>query len=67
MISGTLKSGAKGTPVMNGRLNGEQISFTVGGDRYTGRVNGSAMAGTVKSGGSSGKWSATRAGKVAGK
>ena len=67
MISGTLKSGAKGTPVMNGRLNGEQISFTIGGDRYTGRVNGSAMAGTVKSGGSSGKWSATRAGKVAGK
>jgi len=67
MISGTLKSGAKGTPVMNGRLNGEQISFTIGGDRYTGRVNGGAMAGTVKSGGSSGKWSATRAGKVAGK
>ena len=67
MISGTLKSGANGVPLKNGRLNGEQISFTVGADQYTGRVNGNTMAGTVKSGAKSGKWSATRDGKVAGK
>ena len=66
MISGTLKSGVNGMPVMNGRLNGERISFTIGGDHYTGRVNGNTMAGAVKSGASSGKWNATRTGKMAG-
>jgi len=67
MISGTLKSGVNGMPVMNGRLNGERISFTIGADHYTGRVIGNTMAGAVKSGASSGKWSATRTGKMAGK
>ena len=67
MISGTLKSGGNGVVLKNGRLNGTQISFTIGADQYTGRVNGNTMAGTVKSGAKSGKWSATRDGKVAGK
>lgn len=67
MISGTLKSGAAGTAIMNGRLSGERIRFTVGGDQYAGRVNGNTMAGTVKSGASSGKWSAIRTGPMAGK
>ena len=53
------------TPITNGRLNGDQISFTAGGAQYTGRVNGNAIEGTVKSGGSNSKWSATRAGKPA--
>jgi len=66
MISGTLKSGVNGMPVMNGRLNGERISFTIGADHYTGRVIGNTMAGAVKSGASSGKWNATRTGKMAG-
>ncbi len=66
-VSGTLKSGSNGVPLKNGRLNGEQISFTIGADQYTGRVNGNTMAGTVKSGTKNGKWSATRDGKVAGK
>ena len=57
MVSGTLKSGNVSTPITNGRLRGDQISFTAGGAQYTGRVNGNAMEGTVK-GGSDVKWRA---------
>jgi hypothetical protein len=59
MLSGTLKSGNVSTPITNGRLRGDQISFTAGGAQYTGRVSGNAMEGTVK-GGSDSKWRATR-------
>ena len=65
MISGALRSGSNATPITNGRLRGDQISFSAGGAQYTGRVNGNAMEGAVKSGGNSGKWSATRASKSA--
>jgi hypothetical protein len=65
MISGTLKSGSQTTPISNGRLRGDQINFSAGGAQYTGRVNGNAIEGTVRSGGSNGKWSATRTGKPA--
>ena len=57
-ISGTLKSADAVTPI-NGKLNGDQISFTAGNVTYTGRVNGSSMDGTA--GGA--KWNATRTGK----
>ena len=40
------------TPVTGGKLDGEKITFTVGGRTYTGRVTGSTMAGQG--------WSATR-------
>ena len=63
MLSGTLKSGSQSTPITNGRLLGDQITFSAGGAEYTGRVSGNAMEGSVKSGASSGKWKATRAGK----
>ncbi|MEX0807039.1 MAG: SAM-dependent methyltransferase, partial [Candidatus Binatia bacterium] len=56
MISGTLKSGNVIAPI-NGKLNGDQITFSAGEGHYTGRVNGNSMAGILKSGG---KWSATR-------
>jgi SAM-dependent methyltransferase len=56
MISGTLKNGKVVSPI-NGKLNGDQISFTAGGTQYTGRVNGNSMEGNA--GGA--KWSATRA------
>jgi hypothetical protein len=61
MLSGTLKSGNNATPV-NGKMNGDQISFTAGGTQYTGRVSGNAIQGTVKSGASDSKWSAARSG-----
>jgi len=55
-ITGTLKSGSVETPV-NGKLNGEQISFTAGTTEYSGRVAGNAIEGMVKNGD---KWTATR-------
>ena len=57
-FTGALKSGSSSVQV-NGKLNGDQISFTAAGTQYTGRVNGSSMEGTA--GGN--KWSATKAGK----
>src|SRR5712692_8550352 len=59
LISGTLKSGGNTMAITNGRLRGDQISFSTGGAQYTGRVSGNAIDGTVKSGGSNSKWSAT--------
>jgi hypothetical protein len=62
MVSGTLKTGNNSTQISNGKLHGDQISFTAGGAQYNGRVNGNAMQGTVKSGGSNDTWNATRSG-----
>jgi hypothetical protein len=59
MVSGTLRSGNVSTPITSGRLNGDQISFTAGGNQYAGRVNGNVMEGNVGAGGS---WKASRTG-----
>jgi hypothetical protein len=48
-----------GTPIRDGSLRGDEITFTVGPATYTGRVAGNAMQGTV-SGGKGGAWSAQR-------
>jgi SAM-dependent methyltransferase len=61
-VFGELQSGADASPVANGRLNGDQISFTIGNAEYTGRVNGKTMQGTVKSAGKTSNWSAARVG-----
>jgi hypothetical protein len=58
-FSGTLKSGANITPV-NGKLSGDLINFSIGNANYTGRVSGTTMQGTVESGGSTSKWTATK-------
>jgi hypothetical protein len=57
MASGILRSGSAAIPITNGRLRGDQITFTAGTTTYTGRVNGNTMEGTT-SGGTS--WRATR-------
>jgi len=58
-FSGTLGSAS----VENGHLKGEEITFTVAGAQYTGRVNGNSMTGSVKKpDGTEAKWSASRAG-----
>ena len=64
MITGTLKSGNSTANISNGRLRGDQISFTAAGSQYTGRVNGNSIEGTLKGSGAS-TWSATRGGKPA--
>ncbi len=56
-ISGRLKDG-KSETLISGKLDGEQITFTAGGVRYSGRVNGNAIEGSA-----AGKnWRATRTG-----
>jgi len=62
MVTGTLKAGGKETAV-KGRLNGDRISFKAGAVQYTGRVNGDAIKGTIKSGATAGEWSAARGSK----
>ena len=41
MLSGTL-----GSAPVNGKMNGDQITFSAGGTTYTGRVNGSTIQGS---------------------
>ncbi len=53
MLAGTLGN----TPISDGRLLGNEITFTAGGRQYSGRVSGNTMEGAV--GGAS--WSAARA------
>ena len=54
-ISGTLKNGNSEIS-LNGKLNGDRITFTAGGTHYSGRVSGNAIEGDA--GGN--KWSASR-------
>lgn len=60
MISGTLTEGGRVTPIANGRMRGDQISFTAAGAEYTGRVNGARIEGTVTSAGQRATWTAMR-------
>jgi precorrin-6B methylase 2 len=55
-VTGTLGS----TPIADGRLNGDEISFTAGNTRYTGRINGNAIQGTLADGSRTAEWKATR-------
>ncbi len=52
MFSGTFNLNGVSTAVENGRLLGEEISFTIGGTAYAGRVSADAMVGSG--------WNATR-------
>jgi precorrin-6B methylase 2 len=59
MVSGTFTVDGANAPIEKGRLDGDQITFTVGQTQYTGRVNGDVINGTA-TGGSSGAWTAKR-------
>ncbi|MCW5574807.1 MAG: class I SAM-dependent methyltransferase [Burkholderiales bacterium] len=63
MVHGSVGSGGKLAPVLNGRMRGEDISFTAGPGRYAGKVNGDRIEGTVTAGGKTSPWVATRSGK----
>ena len=52
-VTGTLGSAS----IADGKLNGAQISFRVGNDRYTGQVDGNVIKGTTAAGAA---WTATR-------
>lgn len=60
MISGTLDSGGRLTPITAGRLRGQEIQFNVGDAVYTGRVQGEEIEGTVTLRGRTEKWKARR-------
>jgi len=55
VVTGTLGS----TPISDGKLRGEEITFKVGNATYTGRVQGNTLRGTL-AGGSGGSWTATK-------
>ena len=48
-------SGTLGTTKIEGKMNGDQITFTAGKASYTGRVNGNSIQGTAPS-----AWIATK-------
>jgi hypothetical protein len=60
MLSGTLTLKGNSAPISDAKMRGDQITFTAGGTVYTGRVKGSLMDGTAKSGAASTNWSAAR-------
>ena len=53
MVSGTLGT----NPIGEGKLRGDEISFTVGGTKYTGKVSGNTMRGTTAGGAA---WTASK-------
>jgi hypothetical protein len=52
-VTGTLGP----TAISNGRLNGSELTFSVGNAKYVGQVNGNSIKGTAAPGGS---WTATK-------
>jgi precorrin-6B methylase 2 len=58
-VAGTLRSGGNNVAITNGKLNGDQLSFTAGNTEYSGRVTPTSIEGTMR-GASSGAWTATR-------
>jgi len=59
MLAGTLRMNGASTPITDGRLRGDQITFTAGNTKYTGTVNGTSMAGTAATGSNTTQWAAT--------
>lgn len=57
MLSGTLTRGGEALPISDAKMNGTEVTFTAGGQRYTGEVSGETMNGRIEGGEA---WSATR-------
>jgi SAM-dependent methyltransferase len=60
VVTGTLAAGSQTVPISNGRLRGDQVSFTAGGAEYAGRVAGDRIEGTRTTNGKKESWSVTR-------
>jgi SAM-dependent methyltransferase len=61
MLSGAVNVGNVSTAITDAKITGDQIAFTAGSARYTGRLTGAAIEGTVKSPAGESKWQAARA------
>jgi hypothetical protein len=57
MITGSLTAAGRTTPLVGGRLRGDEIYIRTENNEYRGRVSGDTISGTSKSGG---EWKATR-------
>lgn len=57
MLQGTLREGGNSMAIIDARMDGARITFTVGNDRYAGQVDGNVMRGTING---TTAWSATR-------
>ena len=61
-IAGTFKAGAKAVTIAKGKVRGDQISFDLGDDHYSGRVSGNIMKGTFKNVKGTFNWQASQVG-----
>jgi precorrin-6B methylase 2 len=61
-VSGTLQKNGTSAAITDGRLRGADISMTIDGAQYVGRVNGNTIEGTVTTAGKTVTWKATRLG-----
>ena len=61
IVSGTLSMKGQQHPIENGRLRGDELSFTANGVGYTGHVNGNVIEGQT----ATGAWRATRTASTA--
>jgi SAM-dependent methyltransferase len=59
-VIGTLTAGGRRQQIKDGRLRGNDITFSIGRLKYTGRVDGNTMAGSTSGGKTAGNWTATR-------
>jgi hypothetical protein len=59
-VSGTLQKNGTSAVITDGRLRGAELSMTIDGAQYVGRVNGDTITGTVTAAGKTTKWTATR-------
>jgi hypothetical protein len=59
MLDGQALAGNNASPVREGRLRGEEVSFKIGERTFTGKISGDRMEGTSK-GGSEARWTGTR-------
>jgi precorrin-6B methylase 2 len=60
-LSGTLTAGGAASPITDGKLRGDQLSFVAGGTEYAGRVVGDRIEGVASNGSSKHSWTASRA------
>ncbi|MCX6334025.1 MAG: methyltransferase domain-containing protein [Bacteroidia bacterium] len=60
MLHGIYLKDGKEIPIADGRLSGNDITFKISGDLYTGKVDGARMTGTVTNYSSKNDWAATK-------
>jgi precorrin-6B methylase 2 len=59
-VSGTLQKNGTSAAITDGRLRGAELSMTIDGAQYAGRVNGNTIEGTVTTSGKTVPWKAAR-------